>query len=339
MKNKRHSIKDIASQLNISVTTVSFVINGKAKEMRISDEVIKKVLEYTKKINYKPNQLARSLRTGKSKIIVFMVEDISNYFFAKVARIIEDIAYEQGYKVVFCSNDNEDEKSLELINLFRDRQVDGYIIIPSSGIKNTIQNLVDENIPVVLFDRYFVGMDVSHVIIDNEKAAFNATAHLIKNGFRSIAFVTTDVQQTQMLDRLAGYRKAITSEGSEEFVLTVSYRQGSRERKKLIKEFLLANPNLDSVFFATNYLTQDGLAVVKENFPSLLEQLGIITFDDNPFYEIFNPSISAVSQPMDKIGQELIFLMLKLLKSKEKLPVKKIVLEAKLQARMSSIRG
>ena len=155
MKKQRHSIKDIASALNVSVTTVSFIINGKAKEKRISEKVTKKVLAYIDEINYKPNQLAQSLRTGQSKIIVFMVEDISNYFFARLARIIEDIAYEKGYKVLFCSNDNEDKKSEELIALFKDRQVDGYIIIPSSGIKGTIKNLLDENIPLILFDRYF----------------------------------------------------------------------------------------------------------------------------------------------------------------------------------------
>jgi len=338
MKNKRHSIKDIASKLNVSVTTVSFVLNGKAKEMRISDLVAKKIIEYTEKINYKPNRVAQSLRTGKSKIIVFMVEDISNFFFAKIARIIEDIAYEKGYKVLFCSNENEDEKSLELIDLFRVLQVDGYIIIPSGGIEDKIASLISENIPVVLFDRYFPGLDTNYVIIDNENASFNATAHLAENKFQNIGFITTDVEQTQMLDRLKGYKMAIKEYNLNENILQISYKEKvSAIGKKDILEFFKTNPKLDSVFFATNYLTQIGLEVIKENFPSLVNEIGIITFDDNDFFKIFNPPISAISQPLFKIGSELMDIMLNLLNDTNKaLPPKRVVLKSKLQVRNSS---
>lgn len=337
MKKQRHSIKDIASALKVSVTTVSFIINGKAKEKRISEKVTKKVLDYINEINYKPNQLAQSLRTGQSKIIVFMVEDISNYFFARLARIIEDIAYQKGYKVLFCSNDNEDSKSEELIALFKDRQVDGYIIIPSSGIKDVIKNLLDEHIPVVLFDRYFNDLDTNYVVIDNEDATLNATQHLLENNYRNIAFVTTDVEQTQMLARLGGYRKAVESEGLQEFILRIPYKAKPESRKSIIKNFLLTNPEVDAVFFATNYLTQDGLAVIKENFPSLLDRLGIITFDDNTLYEIFTPSISAVSQPLEEICRTLMTMMLKLLKKKDEQKTEKIILNTKLRIRDSSM--
>ena len=101
MKNKKISIKDIASELGVSVTTVSFVLNNKAEEKRISKEVTKKVLSYVEKVNYKPNSLAQSLRTGKSKVLVCMLEDISNDFFAKLARHIEDIAYKKVTKSYF----------------------------------------------------------------------------------------------------------------------------------------------------------------------------------------------------------------------------------------------
>jgi LacI family transcriptional regulator len=338
MKNKRHSIKDIASKLNVSVTTVSFVLNGKAKEMRISELVAKKIIEYTEKINYKPNRVAQSLRTGKSKIIVFMVEDISNFFFAKIARIIEDIAYEKGYKVLFCSNENDDEKSLELIDLFKVLQVDGYIIIPSGGIEDKIASLISESIPVVLFDRYFPGLDTNYVIIDNENASFNATAHLAENKFQNIGFITTDVKQTQMLDRLQGYKMAIKEHNLNEKILQISYKEkDSAIGKRDILEFFRTNPKLDSVFFATNYLTQIGLEVIKENFPSLVNEIGIITFDDNDFFKIFNPPISAIAQPLFKIGNELMDIMLNLLNDSNKtLPTKRVVLNAKLQVRNSS---
>jgi LacI family transcriptional regulator len=338
MKKKRVSIKNIAEALNISVTTVSFVLNGKAKEKHISKELTQKVLDYVSEINYKPNQIAQSLRTGKSKILVFMVEDISNSFFAKLARIIEDIAYEKGYKVIFCSNENNDEKSIELIDLFNFRQVDGFIIVPSPGIENTIEKLIDENIPVVLLDRYFAGLDSNIVIIDNEDASYCATKHLIDNNYRNIAFITTDTKQTQMQDRLAGYERAIADNNLTSNVLFIPYNKtGTEEGKRHIMDFVKASSKLDAVFFATNYLTLIGLDIFKKDTPLLINDFGIVTFDDNDLFGIFSPTITAVSQPLWEIGAELMELMLDLLKKKDvKDSPKKIILKTELKIRESS---
>ncbi|PKB15144.1 substrate-binding domain-containing protein [Flavobacterium sp. 5] len=340
MKKKAVSIKTIATNLNISVTTVSFVLNGKANEKHISKLLTQKVLDYAKEVNYKPNQIAQSLRTGKSKLLVFMVEDISNSFFSKLARIIEDIAYEKGYKVIFCSNENDDEKSNDLITLFKFRQVDGFIIVPSPGIKSSIQELIDDNIPVVLLDRYFTGLECNSVVIDNNEAAFNATSHLIQNGFKNIGFITTDSDQTQMQDRLLGYEKAINDCNLNKFILKIPYNgTGNGICKSSIKNFIDKYKKLDAVFFATNYLTQSGLEVFKENASHLIHDLGIITFDDNEFFKIYNPTITAVSQPLTEISNELMKLLLQLLKNKEvkNEKVKNISLQAELKIRESSV--
>jgi len=337
MKNKRHSIKDIAAALNVSVTTVSFVLNGKAKEKRISEEVTKKVLEYAKSINYKPNQLAQSLRTGRSKIIVVMVEDISNYFFSKLARIIEDIAYDKGYKVLFCSNENKDDRSRELINLFRERQVDGYIIVPSPGIQEDISDLVLDDIPVVLFDRYFPEIDTNYVIIDNSEAVHDASQHLIDNSYKRIGFITIASNQTQMEARQRGYRDAMKENDLDEFVLEVPfYEKKTGIVKELIADYL-ANNDLDAIFFATNYLTQMGLEVIRESFPEKINELGIITFDDNDLFKIYFPPITAVSQPLEEIGKELMNTILKMLKSTPEKPYRnQKILPASLIKRNSS---
>lgn len=338
MKIKRHSIKDIASALNVSITTVSFVLNGKAKEKRISDEVAKKILDYAKKTNYKPNQLAQSLRTGKTNILVFMVEDISNLFFAKIARIIEDIAYKKGYKVLFCSNENNDEKSRELIQLFYERQVDGFIIIPSPGIKKQIQMLIDARIPVVLFDRFFPDLETNYVVINNREATYKGTMHLVENNFKKIGFITIDVAQNQMADRLKGYQLALKENSLEEHVLKIPfYETGSKSGKKQFLKFIKDNPELDAVFFSTNYLTQVGLEVIQENFPEKLLDFGIITFDDNELFKLYTPSISAVAQPLEKIGKELMKIMLELLNpGSDKKELHQVVLNATLIVRDSS---
>ncbi|MDV6167407.1 LacI family DNA-binding transcriptional regulator [Flavobacterium sp. DG1-102-2] len=338
MKKKRVSIKDIADALSISVTSVSFILNGKAEEKHISKELTKKVLDYAAAINYRPNQIAQSLRTGKSKILVFMVEDISNSFFANLARSIEDIAYEKGYKVIFCSNENDDDKSNDLIEVFNFRQVDGFIIVPSAGIKETVRQLIDDNIPVVLLDRYFEDLESNVVVIDNEEASYTATKHLIDNKYKNITFITTDTEQTQMLDRLAGYKRAVNEAGLAPEVVFVPFTQaGTEAGKKLITDFVKNAAKPDAVFFATNYLALLGLEVFKNESPQLIDDLGIVTFDDNDLFRIFSPTITAVAQPMWQIGTELMEVMLQLLKKKDvKEDTQKIVLKAELKVRESS---
>src|SRR5690606_16704683 len=112
---------DIARALGVSTTTVSFVLNGKAKEKRLSEALTKRVMDYVEEVGYKPNELAKSLRTGKTKIIGLIIEDISNPFFSNIARLIEEKAYSRGYRIIYCSTENDSRKALDFIGLFRDR--------------------------------------------------------------------------------------------------------------------------------------------------------------------------------------------------------------------------
>jgi LacI family transcriptional regulator len=340
MKKKPVSIRNIADELKISVTTVSFVLNGKAKEKHISDKLAQKVLDYAKLIKYKPNQLAQSLQSGKSKILVFMVEDISNSFFSKLARIFEDIAYEKGYKVIFCSNENDDDKSKELIELFSLRQVDGFVIVPSPGIRDVIENLIEENIPVVLLDRFFEDLDCNSVVVDNTEAALGATLQLINNRFKNIGFITMASSQTQMKDRLLGYEKAIAEHGLKSNILKIPYDEISNGKgKEYIKDFLNNHPDIDSIFFATNYLAQNGLEVFKENNFNLLSKLGIIVFDENEMFKIYPVSISCVSQPLYEISSKLMELMLPLLNANDVTKMtQKIILKSEIILRESSLQ-
>lgn len=335
---KRPALKDIARELNVSVTTVSFILNGKGREKKISAEVIKKVQDYVERINYRPNPVAQSLRTGKTNIIVFMVEDIGNYFFAKIARIIEDLAYDQGYKVLFCSNENDDARSRELINLFSERQVDGFIISPSPGIKKEIKSLHDNNIPVVLFDRYFEELDTNYVVMDNKNASAKATEHLIENEYKRIGFITIDSIQNQMTNREGGYVETMKRNGLEPQILKIPFnRIESAETKKAIRNFIMEGKELDAVFFATNYLTRTALEVIKEVDQSLLDELGVVTFDDNELFRINTPTITAIAQPLEEFGKYLMEIMLKNLNAgEERVPVEKKVLKASLIVRNSS---
>jgi LacI family transcriptional regulator len=171
---KKVSISDIARKAGVSVSTVSFVMNDKAVKMRISREVIEKVENVAREMGYRPNQLARGLRTGKTKTIGLIVENISNAFFATLAKTIEDEAKKYDYKVVYCSTDNDEVKARELINMLSQRQVDGYIIHAYAALlADEIRKLQAENKPVVLIDRYFPEhQEIPAVLVDNYRRRY-----------------------------------------------------------------------------------------------------------------------------------------------------------------------
>ena len=335
---RKISIHDIAKELGVSSTTVSFVINGKAKEKRISMEMEERILAYIQKVGYQPNMMAKSLRTGKSKIIGLMVENIADPFFSSIARIIEENTYKLGYKIFHSSTDNDTDKSKDLIKVFRERQVDGYIIAPAPGIEDNIQQLIDDGIPVIQFDRYFAALNTDVVVIDNEGGAYAAARHLFDNGYTNIGFVTLDSFQVQMTDRLKGYQKAIKESGAKKMVLHVPFGIESIQSTEKIKEFIEQHKSMDAILFATNYLAISGLLAVRELGINIPREMGIVGFDDNSHFALFSPSVTAVAQPVQEISEAVIKLMITCLGENKKRKREKIVLKTILNVRDSSQR-
>src|SRR5688500_15937682 len=165
MQTRKPSINDLARKLKISKTTVSFILNGKAKEKRISDSLIDKVKKEALKSGYQPNQFAKGLRTGRTNIIGLMVEDISNPFFASIAKIIEDKVCLNGYRIIYCSTENDKNRGKEFLNMFSTLGVDGCIIAPTMGMETDIGELVEKGKNVVLFDRKFSNKSTDTVMV------------------------------------------------------------------------------------------------------------------------------------------------------------------------------
>jgi len=336
---KRISIHDIAKDLKVSATTISFVLNGIAKEKRISPDLESKILAYIKKIGYKPNIVAQSLRTGKSKIIAMLVESIDDSFFSSIAKFVEIAAYKLGYKVFFASTENETEKTKQLIQLFRDRQVDGFIVVPPPAIEKEIMALLAENCPVILFDRNLPKISTTNVLIDNFDGSYHATKHFFENGFKKIGFVTLESNQSQMKDRLKGYQKAIQEAGSVSKILKLPYNLPQTEISERVKGFLQKNKQLDAVLLATNYLALGGIDAIKKLGIKVPEELAVIGFDDDPVFQLLHPTVTAVAQPVQQISEEVIRLLMKRLSVEGKAvpKIETVVLKTKLMIRQSSI--
>lgn len=330
---KKILISDIAKVLGVSTTTVSFVLNGRAKEKRISDALTKKVLDYVQEVGYKPNELAKSLRTGKTKILGLIIEDISNPFFANIARYIEAKAYSRGYRIIYCSTENSSEKAIDFIQLFRDRHVDGYLITPPAGIQDAVAELMAQGLPVVLFDRYFPELPSDYVIVQNKQGALDATNHLVKQGFRRIALVTSTSQQTQMRDRLEGYLEGLEAHNLPTFIKTIPVWQ---EEQTPIDDFhqFYSETKPDAILFTANHLAIIGLKALKQY---KLPTPGLVSFDDHTHFRISNPTITVVSQPISQIAEEVINILINKLEGKVR-SKQQLVLPTHLIVRESSLK-
>src|ERR1700733_11066905 len=248
--SKKLSINDIANELQVAKSTVSFILNGKAKEKRISDELTEKVLKFVEEKGYKPNQLAKSLSTGKTKMICLMVEKISDYFFSHIAFHLEALAYKNGYKIIYCSTENDPEKTRELISLLRARYVDGYIITPPAGIEAEIKALINDNLPVVLFDRFLPNVSTDYVGLDNYKGTYDGVEYLVETQAKKIALVTLDSAQSQMTERHAGYIAALKKHRLKPVILKVPFANDTETNVKHCVQFIKDNPGIDAIVFA-----------------------------------------------------------------------------------------
>src|SRR5688500_12905366 len=182
---KKVSLKDIAQKVGVSIALVSYVLNNK-KEGRISKEIAEKIKATAKKLDYRPNQIAKSLKTNRTNTIGLIVADISNPFSSSLARIIEDEADSQGYTVIFGSSDERSDRCKKLVDTLLNRQVDGLIILPPAEFEEGINELKQQQIPFVIVDRYFPDIEANVVKLDNCKAAIEAVTHLLDSGRRKI---------------------------------------------------------------------------------------------------------------------------------------------------------
>lgn len=333
---KKLSIVDIANSLNISKTTVSFILNGRAREKRISEELVDRVLKYVKEVGYKPNSLAKSLRTGKSNIIGLLVEDISNTFFASIARQIEDRAYKNGYKIIYSSTDNDTQKTQELIAMFRDRHVDGYIIVPPPNIEEDISGLIRDGLPVVLFDRHLPNVETDYVLVDNLFSTYNATRYLIDKGYKNVAFISIDAEQSQMLDRLDGYKKAMNESKLNINTQELDFFQDKKLVTSQIVDFLTEHPEIDAILFGNNRLATCGLKALRNLNKRVPEDIALISFDDYEVFELSNPPVTAIAQPIDNIADQVITILLNRLNNTPDNNKQRIILPTDLKVRKST---
>ncbi|MGO4290601.1 LacI family DNA-binding transcriptional regulator [Chitinophaga sp. RAB17] len=317
---KKVSLKDIATEAGVSTALVSYVLTNKEKEARVGEEIAKKIREIARKLNYQPNHIARSLKSGRSFTIGLIVADISNPFFANIARTIEDEAKRNNYTVIFGSSDENVDKSRDLINVLLNRQVDGLIITPTEGSEEQINQLKAQKVPFVLIDRFFPEIEASHIAVNNYEAAYNAVSHLVKMGRKRIGMVAYKTTLHHISERKRGYKEALQAHHMTGNTLLKSARYShlKEDIKISIDQLLSGRHPADAVFFATNSLAMEGLKYINSLGIRIPDQLAVITFDEGEALDLFYSPVTFVRQPILEMGKAAVRVLLEEIKDNKK---------------------
>ncbi|MBC7827211.1 MAG: LacI family DNA-binding transcriptional regulator [Chitinophagaceae bacterium] len=335
---KRTSLKDIARKVGVSIALVSYVLNNQ-KEGRIGKEIAQKIRDAAAALNYRPNQIAKSLKTNKTHTIGLIVADISNPFSSTLARIIEDEADKQGYTVIFGSSDENELKSGKLIDALLNRQVDGLIIIPPAGSEDQIIQLQRQEVPFVLVDRYFPEIDTNRVILDNYSSTYEAVQHLVAGNCKKIGMITYDASLFHLQQRKKGYLAGIAQSKinhNEDLLKEVNIRNDQMEIETAIRELLSLHEPIDALLFSTNSLAISGLRYIRSLSIKVPEDLAIIGFDETEIFDFFYAPLSYIRQPLREMGQMAINILLDDINKMKR--TREVVMPAQLVIRKSTMK-
>lgn len=288
------NIKDIAKQANVSVATVSHVIN---KTRYVSEELIDRVEKAMEMLGYQPNNIARNLRTNKVKTIGLIIPDVSNSFYSSLVKGIEEVVVDKGSGLIVCNT--YDKVSMEefYVRLLMQDKIDGFIIAPTGRYHDELKQLRKMNIPRVLVDRKVEAMDVDTILSDNEGGAYNATCHLIKRGHERIALIYGPVNVTTSIERLNGYKKALEDFGIKYDPQLVGSTDSNPESTLPVFERIISLENKPTAIFSGDNQITLGLikGIISKGY-EYPKDISIIGFDDFEWASIITPAITTIAQ-------------------------------------------
>lgn len=306
------TLKQIANDLDISVSTVSRILNGKGKESRISDATVASVLKYAEEVGYSPNLIAKGLQASRTFTIGLMVPDIANPFFATMAKHIEKWASRSKYSIILIDSDEDVEIEKVQVQNMMGRKVDGLIVAPVGDSYQHFTKIEQQNVPLIFVDRYFTDSTIPYITSDNYQGSYDAVQELISKGHKRICLISGSQANELVRERTKGYVDALNNAHIEEFqelMLGDSFSiQNGYENTNTVLQ--LKNP--PTAIFAMNNLIGFGvLKAIKELGLKIPQAISLIIFDNHPYLSLLNPSISTVKQNSEKIGEMAVKAILK----------------------------
>ncbi|WXR61064.1 LacI family DNA-binding transcriptional regulator [Peptostreptococcaceae bacterium AGR-M142] len=329
------TIKDIAKMANVSIATVSKVINN--KDERISLETKNRVLNIIKEQGYIPNRVASSMVTKKTKTLGLIIPDITNPFFPELTRGVEDFAKENGYTLILCNSDNNLEKEDAYIDMLQEKMVDGIIFTASSKRDKISESLKKIKLPVISVDRDIKGLKVQgKIIVDNESGAYDGVNYMINRGYKKIYHITGPMISKPSKDRYKGYIKAYQDNKMnppKDHLLEKSYT--SKWGYEAVMKLLNSNVEFDGIFCGNDLIALGAIKALHSKKIKIPKEVGVLGFDNIYMSSMIEPELTTVEQPKYKMGYEAARLLVKLIK-KEIVKNNKYILKTKLIKRKTT---
>ena len=308
---KETTLKHIAETLGISITTVSKALKNYPD---VSEKTKKSVLDLANSLQYTPNSFAVNLRTKESKTIGLIIPEVVHHFFSSVVNGIIAEAEKNGYLVIILQSNESLELEKKQVELLINKRVDGIILSLSneSNDDHHLKEIIRREIPLVQFDKIAKLIPSSKVIINDQKAAFEATEHLINRGCKKIAHIRGPINPQNAIDRFLGYKKALEKNNipfDSKLVYTcknVTFEEGKEFAEQIIKD----HPDVDGIFVITDLVAVGVLAYFNENNIKVPQQVKIIGFSNWFMSQVITPKLSTVDQPSYEMGVQSFSLLL-----------------------------
>lgn len=303
---KKVLLKDIANKLGVSIALVSYVLNGQANEKKVGQKTAEKIRKVAIDLNYRTNQIAKSLKTNKTLTIGLVVADINYRFSIGITHAIEAEAKKNHYTVIFGSSHEDLEQFTELVSVLINRHVDGLILVAVENCEKQLEYLQKTGVPFVLMDRYFSAIKTNVIALDNYKAAYESTEYLIKKGHNRIAFINYKTSLLHLLERNRGYMDALKTNGlgyDKNLIQEVKNDHLKKDMDTGINKLINADAACDAIFFATDILAINGLKCLNHLKVKVPEDISVLSFDEAEAFDLFYCAITHSKQPLEQMGK------------------------------------
>lgn len=297
------NLKSLAQHLGISASTVSRVLAGRGDEFRIARETQKRILEAAAAMGVRPDELARSLRLQSSRTLGLVIPDISNPFFAALARAVERRARAEHYTVLLADSQESTEVEAECVRMLLDRRIDGLILAPVGGEWRHLDALIASKLPLTQVDRVFESLKAATVVADNFSGARDAVRLLVKLGHRRIACLQGREDSSVIAERVRGYRAGLSEAGlrfRSGLVAGGEHSQAVARQHSL--RLLDLQPRPTAILALSNLLALGALEAVRERGFTIPAELSLIAFDEQPWASLLSPPLTTIAQPVEHMG-------------------------------------
>lgn len=328
---KKTSLQDIADELCISKGTVSLVLSGKAKSGRVSESMCKKVREAALKMNYQPNEIARSLSTGKTMTIGAVVADISNSFFGGLTFYMQEHAKTYGYTVITVNTNENLDDFKSIVDALLNRQIDGIIMVPVFNGQDVVRKIINRHVPLVLIDRCYPEINVNHVIVDNYKVSAGMVESLIQKGCRRIAVVCYDINLDVLAERCRGCTDMLKQYGLFDPVLVkkIAYDNTEAEVRQAIIDLKNYSHKVDAIFFCSCRVFIFGVKYMRKEKIRIPMDMEVVCFDKMESFSIASIPIHFIEQPIKEISEKAVDILMQQINGLT--DIQKYKLEAKIE--------